>query len=164
MGGGGASVELAAATQSCYDATFVLPASLRAGNYTLMVKGNLPSSTWQLARDPDQHTLTVTTPTTCDAAGKTITATSAATLKHALAASRARPGGVTVVVEGTIVLTQTDGPLVLPQCSAAPETTFRNCGIKRRRGCPSTPLLGTPQSTQRLTLPSVTPRSSRRCP
>ena len=115
--GGGASVELAAATQSCYDATFVLPASLRAGNYTLMVKGNLPSSTWQLARDPDQHTLTVATPTTCDAAGKTITATSAATLKQALAASRARPGGVTVVVEGTIVLTEKDGPLVLPQCT-----------------------------------------------
>ena len=115
--GGGASVELAAATQSCYDATFVLPASLRAGNYTLMVKGNLPSSTWQLARDPDQHTLTVATPTTCDAVGKTITVTSAATLKQALAASRARPGGVTVVVEGTIVLTEKDGPLVLPQCT-----------------------------------------------
>ena len=116
-GGASASVELAAATQSCYDATFVLPASLRAGNYTLMVKGNLPSSTWQLARDPDQHTLTVATPTTCDAVGKTITVTSAATLKQALAASHARPGGVTVAVEGTIVLTQKDGPLVLPQCT-----------------------------------------------
>jgi hypothetical protein len=114
---GAAPVELAATTQSCYDATFVLPASLHTGNYTMMVKGNLPSSTWELARDPDQHTLAIVAPTACDAAGKTIMATSAASLKKALAASRVRQGGATVVVEGTIMLTEKEGPLVLPQCT-----------------------------------------------
>ena len=114
---GGAPIELIATTQSCYDATFTLPASLGAGNYTLMVKANLPSSTWELARDPDQHFLIVVVPTACNAAGKIVTVTSAEELHKALATSRARQGGATVLVEGTITLTEKDGPLVLPQCT-----------------------------------------------
>ena len=114
---GGAPIELIATTQSCYDATFALPASLGAGNYTLMVKANLPSSTWELARDPDQHFLTVVVPAACNAAGNIVTATSAAELHKALVTSRARQGGATVLVEGTITLSEKDGPLVLPQCT-----------------------------------------------
>lgn len=102
----GAPIELTSTTASCYDATFTLPASLAPGSYTLEVKSNLPSATWQVARDPDQRTLPVAEHRThqCDSGGKTFTARSATSLKQALASAAARNGGATVVVEGTITL------------------------------------------------------------
>lgn len=118
--GSSTPIELASATHSCYDATFALPASLVPGSYTLEVKSNLPSATWQLARDPDQHALVIAAPLLpeqqCDSASKTLTANSAASLKQALAAARARKGGATVVVEGTIVLGNAD-MLTVPNCT-----------------------------------------------
>ena len=120
---GAEPIELAATTQSCYDATFVLPSAVAAGSYTLEVQGNLPSSTWQQARDPDQHTLTIPPPEpapACDAAGHVITATSVNSLQAALVAAKTRKGGATIVVHGTIELSGSghDFPfLTLPQCT-----------------------------------------------
>ena len=50
---------LAAAAQSCYDASFKLPSSLQGGTYTVELKSNLPNATWMLPADPDQHTVTI---------------------------------------------------------------------------------------------------------
>lgn len=148
---------LKAATQSCFDATFALPRALKTGSYALEVRGNLPSSTWEQARDPDQRTLAIAADPSaaCDAGGKVITAKSAASLKAALAAARAREGGATIVVDGTIEFAQVGGApasafpfLVLPQCTvlkgAKGKLRWRgiggslgvNCGMKNR------PLIG----------------------
>ena len=54
-----AAATIAAAAQSCYDASFILPSTLAAGLYTLEVKSNLPNATWMAATDPDQRTLQI---------------------------------------------------------------------------------------------------------
>jgi hypothetical protein len=117
----GSSVVLSAVTQSCWDATFTLPRTLAPGRYRVEVRSNLPSATWETARDPDQHTLQVVghaaaAAARCDPAGKTFVASSVASLKHALAAAAARELGATVVVKGTLVLGSAD-TLVVPNCT-----------------------------------------------
>eukprot|EP01050_Picozoa_sp_SAG11_P026699 SAG11_NODE_6493_length_1303_cov_1.672757_1_plen_363_part_01 len=115
-----APIQLASATASCYEATFMLPASLAPGSYTLEVKSNLPGATWQLARDPDQRKLAIAEPlaTTqqCDSDSKIFSASSAASLKRALASAAASTGGATVVVKGTIALGNVD-TLTVPNCT-----------------------------------------------
>ena len=96
----------------------MLPTSLVPGSYTLEVKTNLPSATWELPRDPDQQTLVIAAPQVqhCGAAtGKTLTANSPGSLKAALSLAGAHPGAV-VVVEGTITLGNGD-TLSVPNCT-----------------------------------------------
>ena len=125
----GAPIELTSVTASCYDATFMLPASLAPGSYTLQVKSNLPSATWQVARDPDQRTLAIAEHNThqCDSGGKTFTASSVTTLKQSLASAAARKGGATVVVEGTITLGNAD-MLIIPNCTVLQGTAAEGVG------------------------------------
>ncbi len=113
-----APIELASATASCYDATFVLPNTLAPGSYSLEVKSNLPSATWQVARDPDQRTLAIAEPPVqqCDSSGKTFTASTVTSLRQAFASAAARKGGATVVVKGTITLENAD-VLTVPNCT-----------------------------------------------
>jgi hypothetical protein len=98
------AIVVSATAQSCYDATFPLPTLLPAGEYTLEVRSNLPSATWVLPRDPDQHTITIqaaltpygTDPaiTQCNsAAGKTYEVHDRTTLFTAVAAANALPKG-----------------------------------------------------------------------
>jgi hypothetical protein len=121
-GGGSKPIELTATGQSCFDARFVLPSTLKAGNYTLEVKGNLPSSTWEQARDPDQRVLVVTAAVACSADSKVTTVTSVASLHSALADAKARKGGATIIIAGTLEIKQGSGPfpdgsIALPQCT-----------------------------------------------
>lgn len=116
------SVELASTSQSCWDATFVLPdAGMKPGNYTLEVKGNLPSSTWEQARDPDQRTLVVAPAVACSADSKVTTVTSVASLHAALADAKTRKGGATIIVAGALEFKQEGSgafpSIVLPQCT-----------------------------------------------
>ena len=115
------SVELASTSQSCWDATFMLPDGMKPGSYTLEVKGNLPSSTWEQARDPDQHTLVVAPAVACSAESKVTTVTSVASLHAALADAKTRTGGATIVVAGTLEFKQEGSgsfpSIVLPQCT-----------------------------------------------
>ena len=108
---------LLSSSASCWDAAFALPASLKAGTYKLEVKSNLPSATWQTARDPDQHTATISAKATnCSSTGPTHAAHDRGSLLAALAAANKTRSGATVALAAGTITMRANDMLVLPQC------------------------------------------------
>jgi hypothetical protein len=119
------TVVLEAETQSCYDATFALPASLAPGSYTIELKSNLPSASWTAARDPDQRILKVLDKEHAHSgvhyacapeATPPIVAKDRTELFAAINTARTRKGGASVQITGGAILMRDTDTLVIPEC------------------------------------------------
>jgi hypothetical protein len=121
--GSGDPVEISAATQSAYDATFSLPSSLVPGVYAVEVKSTLPNATWTTSRDSDQRTINITAvasaflPSAC-APTATLKVHDRDSLVAALAtAAHDHPEGVAVALAAGVYNMHETDVLAIPDCT-----------------------------------------------